>query len=391
MLSNEQFPYLKMSKPNICIISFSNLTIDARVNRQIKATSQKGDVTVLAFGKSPINEIKSISIESKKTILSKIKFALYLLFRGYDKFYWSQSIIKESIAKLNDRNFDIFIANDLDTLPLAIHLAKVSKSKVFFDAHEYAPLEFENRWLWKYIHQPFREYICKKYLREVDIMTTVCDGIASKYQQEYQIFPKVIINVPSYQYIPYNPVSNPHKIKLIHHGSASPDRQMERMIEMIPYLESRFEVHFMLVGNPQYVRKLQVLAENITPGRAIFHESVSIETICSILSEYDIGFYLLPPVGFNYIHSMPNKLFDFIMSGLCVAIAPSIEMQKVVQNYKCGIVAPDFEPKSLAAVINGLSVEEINEKKLASLEAAKILNAEIEGKKIENIIEVLLK
>jgi glycosyltransferase involved in cell wall biosynthesis len=113
--------------------------------------------------------------------------------------------------------------------------------------------------------------------------------------------------------------------------------------------------------------------------------------ICSKLSEYDIGFYLLPPVGFNYIHSMPNKLFDFLMSGLCVAIAPSIEMQKVVQHYKCGIVAPDFQPKSLAAVINTLCVEEINEKKLASLEAAKRLNAEIECEKIKNIIESLLK
>ncbi len=380
-----------MSKPNICIISFSNLTIDARVNRQIKAASEKGDVTVLAFGKSPINEIESISIESKKTILSKIKFALYLLLRGYEKFYWSQSIIKESITKLNDCDFDIFIANDLDTLPLAIHLAKKSKSKVFFDAHEYAPLEFENRWSWKYIHQPFREYICKQYLKQVDVMTTVCDGIANKYQEEYQILPKVILNVPSYQYIPYNPVSNPNKIKLIHHGSASPDRQMEKMIEIIPYLESRFEVHFMLVGNPQYVRKLQILAENIAYGRAIFHESVSIDMICSKLSEYDIGLYLLPPVGFNYIHSMPNKLFDFIMSGLCVAISPSIEMQKIVENYKCGIVAPNFQPESLAAVINSLSLEEINTKKIASLEAAKILNTEIEGKKIQNIIESLLK
>jgi hypothetical protein len=166
---------------------------------------------------------------------------------------------------------------------------------------------------------------------------------------------------------------------------------MERMIEMIPYLESRFEVHFMLVGNPQYVRKLQILAENIAPGRAIFHKSVSIEMICSKLSEYDIGFYLLPPVGFNYIHSMPNKLFDFIMSGLCIAIAPSIEMKKIVENYKCGIVAPDFQPEILAAVINSLSLEEINTKKIASLEAAKILNAEIEGKKIQNIIESLLK
>jgi hypothetical protein len=78
------------------------------------------------------------------------------------------------------------------------------------------------------------------------------------------------------------------------------------------------------------------------------------------------------------------------MSGLCIAIAPSIEMQKIVQHYNCGVVAKDFHPASLAATINALSVEDINTKKSASLEAAKSLNAEIEGQKIQNIISRLL-
>lgn len=380
-----------MSQPNICILAFSDLSIDARVTRQIKASVVKGIVTVVALTQSHNSNVHSVILKTRKNILTKIKFLLYLFAHRYEQFYWSQTIVKEVICKLESYNFDIFIANDLDTLPLAIHLAKISKSKVFFDAHEYAPLEFENRWFWRYLHQPFREYLCRQYLPQVDVMTTVCDGIANKYREEYHIFPKVIINVPSYQDISYHPVSNTNKIKLIHHGSASPDRQMEKMIEMIPYLESKFEVHFMLVGNPQYVRRLHILAENIASGRAIFHESVSIEMICSKLSEYDIGFYLLPPIGFNYIYSMPNKLFDFIMSGLCVAVAPSIEMKKIVENYQCGVVASDFQPKSLAAVINNLSVEDINAKKQASLAAAKILNAEVESQKIQNIIESLLK
>jgi hypothetical protein len=94
----------------------------------------------------------------------------------------------QSLAKLNSRDFDIFISNDLDTLPLAINLAKRCNAKVFFDAHEYAPLEFDNRWSWKYLHQPFREYLCRQYLKGADVMTTVCDGIAQKYQNEYQSY-----------------------------------------------------------------------------------------------------------------------------------------------------------------------------------------------------------
>ena len=158
-----------MFKPNICIISFSDLTTDARVNRQIKAALNVGDITVLALVKSNISGLEFISLNSRKTILTKIKFILHLLNRTYEQYYWSQNIVKESLAKLNSRDFDIFIANDLDTLPLAINLAKRCNAKVFFDAHEYAPLEFDNRWSWKYLHQPYREYLCGQYLRDLDI------------------------------------------------------------------------------------------------------------------------------------------------------------------------------------------------------------------------------
>jgi glycosyltransferase involved in cell wall biosynthesis len=379
-----------MFKPNICIISFSDLTTDARVNRQIKAALNVGDITVLALVKSNISGLEFISLNSRKTILTKIKFILHLLNRTYEQYYWSQNIVKESLAKLNSRDFDIFIANDLDTLPLAINLAKRCNAKVFFDAHEYAPLEFDNRWSWKYLHQPFREYLCGRYLQDVDVMTTVCDGIAKKYQEQYQVLPEVIFNTPHYQNISYTPIFNSNKVKLIHHGSASPERQIEKMIHLVPHLETRFEMHFMLVGNHRYIQQLKKLAKDVAPSRIFFHDAVPIEMICSKLSEYDMGVYLLQPLGFNYTYAMPNKLFDFIMSGLCIAIAPSIEMQKMVQHYKCGVVAKDFHPASLAATINALSVEDINTKKSASLEAAKSLNAEIEGQKIQNIISRLL-
>jgi glycosyltransferase involved in cell wall biosynthesis len=379
-----------MFKSNICIISFSDLTIDARVNRQIKAVVSRGSITVLALGKPNVDEVEFIALDSRKTILTKIKLLLHLLNHSYEQYYWSQGIVKESLAKLNGRYFDIFIANDLDTLPLAINLAKRCNAKVFFDAHEYAPLEFDNRWSWKYLHQPYREYLCGQYLRDLDIMTTVCDGIAKKYHVEYKILPDVVLNTPYYQNVSYKPISNSNKVKLIHHGSASPERQIEKMIQVIPYLENRFEMHFMLVGNHQYIQKLKKLARNIAPSRVFFHDAVPIEMICSKLSEYDVGVYLLQPLGFNYTYAMPNKLFDFIMSGLCVAIAPSIEMQKIVQHYNCGVVSKDFHPASLAAAINALSAEDINTKKLASLEAAKTLNAEIEGQKIQNIISRLL-
>ena len=108
------------------------------------------------------------------------------------------------------------------------------------------------------------------------------------------------------------------------------------------------------------------------------------------LAAYDVGLFVLPPVNFNYRFALPNKLFEFIMAGLAVAIGPSPEMARVVIDHGCGIVAADFAPATIAARLNALSADAIDAFKRRSLDAARVLNAEAEMGRLMGLYAELL-
>jgi glycosyltransferase involved in cell wall biosynthesis len=157
------------------------------------------------------------------------------------------------------------------------------------------------------------------------------------------------------------------------------------MIKAIAQSDPRYELHLLFVNRKKtYVNYLMELANQIAPGRVFFHPPVPPYDIVSEISQYDIGFFPLPPKNYNYMITLPNKLFEFIVAGLAVCIGPSLSMAEIVREYNCGVVAPSFDPTVIANVLNETSAEQWNDMRNASFEAAKVLNAENEmGKVLE--------
>ena len=107
-------------------------------------------------------------------------------------------------------------------------------------------------------------------------------------------------------------------------------------------------------------------------------------------NHYDVGLYLAHPGNFNIEYMLPNKLFEFIQARLAIAIGPSIEMRKIVEQYQCGIVSQEFSPHSLAKELNHLTTQKLNFFKQNAHLAALKLNADISGKRVIEIVEDLL-
>jgi len=375
----------------ICIMALSDLSWDIRVRKHIRNLKDLGDVTVVDYGPSRIVGIKEITLSFPEPLSFPKKIIYgFMMFSGHSKSrYWREN--RETYEVLKDKRFDLFIANNLIMLPLAIKLAEKNNAKVILDAHEYSPLEWANRFYWKFTFQKFYNYIGKKYLTKLDHMFTVCEGIAEKYKEQFSVGSDILMNVPNYTKIDFK--STPlDKIKLIHHGDAIPDRKMEVMIEMMKFLDKRYELHFMLLqNNTPYLNKLKKLAIKISPEKIFFHKPVSPDIVITKISQFDIGLYLLIPNNFNDKFALPNKFFDFIMAGLAIAIGPSWEMKKIVKKYNCGVISSDFSAKSLANKLNSLTPKKIDGYKRNSLNAAKILNADSEWQKLTNVVEDLLK
>jgi hypothetical protein len=78
-----------------------------------------------------------------------------------------------------------------------------------------------------------------------------------------------------------------------------------------------------------------------------FNGPIPFNDLVNKLSEYDWGFYLFQPTGFNTKYALPNKFFEFIQARLGVIIGPSPEMMAIVNKYENGFVSKDFSVQSI--------------------------------------------
>lgn len=376
-----------MDKKKALILSYSSLNSDPRINRQIEALQDDFEIETSGYSEPKNKALKFYSIYKTPSfsLSRKIKrFFEFITFR-YEAYYWDDGK-KKLVNQLSNNNYDVIIANDIPTLPLALKIAN-NKAKVYFDAHEYHLLEFEDNFKWRLLHKPHIEYLCKKYIPKADAFSTVSEGIAKEYEKNIGVKPFLLTNASVYYDLKPSLVDE-KSIKIIHHGAAIPSRKLELMIEMMNYTDERFTLDLMLTStNKNYLDKLKDIAKN--NPKIKFIPPVNYEEICIFINNYDIGLFLLPPTNFNYKNALPNKFFEFIQARLAIAIALTPEMKFFVEKYYLGVVADDFNPKSLAVLLNKLSTEQIMEFKENANKAATLLSAEENKIKIYNIVSEL--
>ena len=359
----------------VLILCFSDLSRDPRVYRQIIALKDIYEVTTSGYNDPNIKKTSFIKLdEIRGCFLGKVAKVLYLKFGLYDKFYWSKVVFSDAYNKLKNIDFDLILANDSDALPLSVRLAKEKGVKLIYDAHEYTPKEFESNFKWRFLWQNYRTYLCQKYLSQVDQMLTVCDGIRNEYYREFNVLPTVITNAPGYQKLTYTTHIN-SIIKIVHHGVAIKERNLELMIDTAKLLDDRFQLNFMLIASDlDYLAMLKNRAADCS--RIKFIEPVPMPEIPNFINQFDIGLFILPENGFNYKYALPNKFFEFIQGRLMVAIGPSIEMAKIVKKYNIGVVADDFSAGAMANLLNKLTYDDIINYKQNSSKCAKEFSAD---------------
>src|SRR6476620_7096175 len=147
---------------SILIICFTDLKSDARVTRQVNFVKDTYRVTVACFDANQVENVEYIFLKKGKLTLAKKMFlSLFLLGRMFKVAYKILYGFESYIPEFRNRKFDLILANDLETLPFAFQIAN-GHSKVFFDAHEYAPRQFEDRLYWRIFFQRFVQTLCRK-------------------------------------------------------------------------------------------------------------------------------------------------------------------------------------------------------------------------------------
>jgi len=373
---------------DILILTLSDIDSDPRVSRQIKALSAVHRVSVAGRFRDKRDDLVLIPIEPRtRSLADRLRGAWLLKTRQFSKYYWSLNDIRDACRKLETLTFDLVIANDVETLPLALRVG--SGAKVLLDAHEYAPREFEDRWVWSFFAKRYvSSFLCGEHLVRTHAVMTVCGGIAREYSSNFGVpEPVVVMNAPYRHDLSPRPCGG--SIRMIHHGRAIPSRNIEAMIDMMEYLDDRFTLDFMLVGqDPGYLSRLQKRASR--HPRIRFRPPVPLEDIVPVVNGYDIGLFLLPPSTFNYLHALPNKFFEYVQARVAVAVGPSPEMASLAREHGFGVVSEDFSPRTMAKTIASLTQDEVDRLKLNAHRAADKLCFETSEKVLIKKVEELL-
>lgn len=377
----------------VLILVQSHVSRDNRVKRQIEWLKGKYEIFLSAID-APIDFPKEnfYPLPFFKNVrggrFSILLQALLANSGFFSKYHFIHFFHNNTLRQLKGLELDLIIANDANALPLAYQLKQNKPGiKLIYDDHEYAPTEYEGNRTWEFLYKPINLILLKR-ISLVDQVVTVGYFIADRFRRDYQVDPLVITNAPP-KYIIQSENRNSDKIRLIHHGITSRERQPELMIEMASHLDNRFELYFMLMGESKYLEELQELAKPVG-DKIKFMKPVGSNEIVKFISQFDIGVYILPPLNFTFLNALPNKLFEFIQAGLAIAIAPSKEMAKIVREYEIGVVSTDFSPKSLANEINKITNEMLIKFKKNTGKAADELNAENNGilflKMVDNLV-----
>lgn len=366
---------------NVLIIVFNNLKVDARVTRQINFLAQSYRVTAFCFDANPTQDFNVFKVtKTKLTTPRKLLLSFFLLLGFYKISYRILHSYQRYIATLKDQRFDIIIANDAETLPLAFKIA-TENTRVYFDAHEYAPRQFEDRLYWRVFFQRFYTTICNRFIPQVSGMSTINQGLADAYERGFGLKPLVITNASGYYDLSPKPKEN-FPIKLVHHGIFTVSRSPELMIDLLEMLDERFTLDLIYMvpdgasaKTKQYFEEFKIRAAKT--GKIKVLPALKNDEVVPFLHEhYDLGIILVPPINFNYENGLPNKLFECIQARLGMAVGPLREIASITNKYHIGVVSDAFSPADLAAKLTPLTLQDVSNFKINAGNAAREMNAQ---------------
>lgn len=331
---------------NIKVLSIvkNELKNDNRVQNQAISLKSSGyDVTVLAIqrkSKLPSNEsidgVNVIRITKTYKIIDKIPFVRVLIFKFF--------IVFNLIKLMKKNNYNFIHCHDLYTLHLGFFIKIFNYYYIVFiyDAHEF---ETNRNFVtgYKRVIAKIKERLLIQFC---DKVITVSDSIADKYVELYGIQkPVVILNCPVFDPFKELVRSNIFREKFnipasnkifLYQGHIVVGRGIEIILNAFNELDNE-NISLVFMGEGSLI---EVIKNDVNYNKSVFiHPFVKSSEIIEHTSSADFGISFIEDISLSDRYCLPNKLFEYIASGLPVITSGLPEMKKFVENYNVGIAA----------------------------------------------------
>ncbi|WP_206476669.1 hypothetical protein [Microbacterium sp. KRD172] len=348
-----------MTRPRILCISFSDITADSRVLRQLDVLAEFGDVTTLAYGPKAPAALDHLAVPRSLPSLPQTPVGvLKLVLRRYRAVKLEAPAMKAALAAVSGRSFDIVVANEARALPLAFKIE--GDPHIWCDLHEWAPEERTHVSSWRLLVAPFMRWICEVYLPRVEVSTTINDSIAAMYTEAFGVEPAIVRNAIAYRRDLKPVQTDPEIVRLAHSGGAVPGRNIEAIVEAVELLGDGYTLDLYLIPSREGDSYWRGLMRQIEASpRTTLHPPVAPHELPDVLNAYDLGVFVLPPLTPNHRHMLPNKFFDFVQARLGLVFGPSVETDRLIAHHQLGVVTEGYTAADIAAAIRAIGVDDI--------------------------------
>lgn len=361
--------------PTFIFTVTNELSFDQRMQRICGSLAKEGnDVWLIGRKIKGCPELVSTSFKQLRLYcFSKKGPAFYLEFNLRLFFY------------LLFKKADLICAIDLDTI-LACYCASALKgTKRVYDAHEYFTEQKE---------VATRPGIYRIWLAIERLMVprfkngyTVNEWIAEALKERYQVNYAVIRNLPLN--LPYIGKQAEERF-ILYQGAVNEGRCFEQLIPAMKDVEASLKIY----GTGNFINQtLSIINSHLLQYKIELNKPVSPQVLRSITGQAFIGITLFDDQGLSQVHSLANRFFDYIMSGIPQLCIDFPEYRSINNQYEVAYLIPNTDSKTIEQALNKLLQDNVLYKRLQAncLEARKQLNWDAEEKQLIKFYEQLFK
>jgi glycosyltransferase involved in cell wall biosynthesis len=268
------------------------------------------------------------------------------------------------------------------------------RKPVVYDTHEYylGMPELDGRPLVKAVWRRIEAFIFPR-LRYI---YTICDSFSELYRKDYGKTLGVVRNVPyrNGADVPLPPEIESRlpgdKFLLLFQGAGiNPERGVEELVSAMTHLDpARF--HLVIIGGGViFPRIAEMVREGGLTDRITLLPRVPFEQLRAVTRRAQLGLSLDKPNNINHIYGLPNKIFDYLHSGVPVLVSRLIELEKIVDAYQVGDFIENHDPLHIARKIEAISRDPVRLEtwKTNTERVREELNWEKEGRVVIRIFE----
>jgi glycosyltransferase involved in cell wall biosynthesis len=255
---------------------------------------------------------------------------------------------------------DVWHANDLETLPLALGLRDRLGGRVVFDSHELF-VEAAGRARLGPLRRRMLRTAERRWARRSDGTVTVNAAVAAELTRRDGVHPIVVRNCPPMWTPGASFVSplrgmiaerglDPGRPIVIAHGGFQAHRGFEELLAAAETIED-LNVVFLGYGGLGATYE-EIASGDRWRGRLAVLPAVAPDDLLALLAGADLAACLIQPTTLNHRLSTPNKLFESIAAGVPLLAADLPAIATIVRQWEVGWLV---DPTDLGAIREALS------------------------------------